>query len=75
MLSLNSPSMAKERTGEIGILKALGMQRVNVLLEFLLEAVMISLFGGAAGVALGMAVTPLAERFGVRMEPAAKPNV
>lgn len=61
----------KERTGEIGILKALGMQRGSVLLEFLMEAVMISVFGGAAGVALGIAIIPIAEHFGVRMEPAA----
>ena len=61
----------KERTQEIGILKALGMQRGSVLLEFLLEAIVISIFGGAAGVALGIAIIPLAERFGVRMEPTA----
>ena len=61
----------KERTGEIGILKALGMQRFSVMLEFLLEAVMISVFGGLAGVALGIAAIPIAESFGVRMGPAA----
>lgn len=59
----------KERTKEIGVLKALGMQRAHVLLEFLLEAVMISVFGGAAGIALSLIAIPIAERFGVRMEP------
>lgn len=59
----------KERTKEIGVLKALGMQRPHVLLEFLLEAVMISVFGGAAGIALSLVAIPIAERFGVRMEP------
>ncbi|MDL2233321.1 ABC transporter permease, partial [Ruminococcaceae bacterium OttesenSCG-928-L11] len=60
----------KERTKEIGVLKALGMQRGHVLLEFLFEAVMISVFGGAAGVGLSILIIPLAERFGIRMEPA-----
>ncbi|WRS26220.1 ABC transporter permease [Oscillospiraceae bacterium MB08-C2-2] len=59
----------KERTKEIGILKALGMSRKDVLLEFLLEATMISVFGGAAGVALSLGVIPIARTFGVRMEP------
>lgn len=59
----------KERTKEIGVLKALGMQRSHVLLEFLLEAVMISVFGGAAGIGLSLVAIPVAERFGVRMEP------
>lgn len=60
----------KERTSEIGVLKALGMQRGHVLLEFLLEAMMISVFGGIAGVALSLVAIPVAEGFGIRMEPA-----
>lgn len=59
----------KERTREIGVLKALGMQRPHVLIEFLLEAVMISVFGGIAGVALSFAIIPVAGHFGLRMEP------
>lgn len=59
----------KERTGEIGILKALGMQRSHVLLEFLFEAILIAVFGGVAGVVVGIVIMPLAERLGVRMEP------
>jgi len=61
----------KERTKEIGVLKALGMSRRDVLLEFLLEATMISVFGGAAGVVASVLLIPLTERFGVRMEPIA----
>lgn len=59
----------KERTREIGVLKALGMQRPHVLIEFLLEAVMISIFGGIVGVLLSFIIMPLAEQFGMRMEP------
>jgi putative ABC transport system permease protein len=59
----------KERTKEIGVLKALGMQRIHVLVEFLMEAMMISVLGGVLGVALSLAAIPVAEQLGVRMEP------
>jgi putative ABC transport system permease protein len=43
-----------ERTREIGIRKALGATRFNVLLQFLIEAVVLSLLGGLIGVLLGI---------------------
>jgi putative ABC transport system permease protein len=43
----------KERTREIGIRRALGARRTNILLQFLCEAVMVALAGGALGVVLG----------------------
>jgi putative ABC transport system permease protein len=42
-----------ERTREIGIRKALGATRINVMLQFLIEAVVLSLLGGIIGIALG----------------------
>jgi putative ABC transport system permease protein len=42
----------KERTKEIGTRKALGARRRTILLQFLIEAVSISLIGGIAGLAL-----------------------
>ena len=42
-----------ERTREIGILKALGATRKQILLQFLTEAVALSLFGGLVGMLLG----------------------
>src|SRR5207302_7014544 len=42
-----------ERTREIGIRKALGATRRNILLQFLSEAVVLCLAGGAFGVGLG----------------------
>ena len=41
----------KERTKEIGTRKALGARRFTILLQFLIEAVSISLMGGIAGLA------------------------
>jgi putative ABC transport system permease protein len=44
-----------ERTREIGIRKAIGARRGDILTQFLTEAVLVSIFGGLAGVALGVA--------------------
>ena len=43
-----------ERTREIGIRKALGARYHNILLQFLIEAVVISVAGGLLGIALGI---------------------
>jgi putative ABC transport system permease protein len=43
-----------ERTKEIGIRKALGATRRNVLMQFLIEAVVICLLGGIVGILLGI---------------------
>ncbi|MCD7751672.1 MAG: ABC transporter permease [Lachnospiraceae bacterium] len=58
----------KERTNEIGILKALGCSRRDILLEFLLEASCISLIGAILGVLLALALTPVVQMFSVRVD-------
>ena len=65
----------KERTGEIGLLKALGSQKSVILSEFLLEAGMIAIFGGITGVAAGYALIPAAELLGTRAEPSVPAGV
>jgi putative ABC transport system permease protein len=45
-----------ERTAEIGVLKALGAARRDILLIFLGESAMLSLAGGAIGVTLGFGI-------------------
>lgn len=57
----------KERTNEIGILKALGCSGKDILLEFLLEAAAISFIGAVLGVLLSLAVTPIVELFNIRV--------
>lgn len=46
-------SSVNERTKEIGIKKAIGATRTRILLEFLAGALLLSLFGAAAGFVLG----------------------
>jgi len=43
-----------ERTREIGVRKALGATRTNILLQFLIEAVVLCILGGAVGIAAGV---------------------
>jgi putative ABC transport system permease protein len=49
----------KERTREVGIRRALGARRASILMQFLCEAVMVALVGGALGVALGAGAAAL----------------
>jgi macrolide transport system ATP-binding/permease protein len=48
-----------ERTREIGIRMAVGARRLHILLQFLVEAVLLSVLGGGAGALLGIAVSEL----------------
>lgn len=58
----------KERTNEIGILKAIGCSRKDILLEFLLEAACMSFVGAVIGILVALGITPIVESLGVRVE-------
>jgi macrolide transport system ATP-binding/permease protein len=53
-----------ERTKEIGIRKAIGAQRRDILSQFLIEAIIVSLSGGVIGIFLGISVSKLMSKFG-----------
>ncbi len=52
-----------ERTREIGLRKALGARRQDVLWQMLSESVVLSVLGGAAGTAIGAAAAAALDRF------------
>jgi putative ABC transport system permease protein len=52
-----------ERIREIGVRRALGATQRDVLMQFLSEAVMISVAGGVAGILLGMILSVLIQHF------------
>jgi putative ABC transport system permease protein len=53
----------KERTREIGIRKAVGAKSWEILLQFLMESVVICMFGGLIGVLLSIGITELINQF------------
>lgn len=59
----------RERTTEIGILKALGSSNLDIMLQFLLESVIISIVGGVTGVGLSFYILPLMRYTDIPVSP------
>jgi len=57
-----------QRTREIGVRRAIGATRAQVMAEVLAESVLIAVLGGGAGIALVFALVSLANAFGLALE-------
>src|SRR5262249_23619620 len=53
----------KERTREIGIRRAVGARWRDILVQFLVEAVLVSPLGGVMGLVLGFVIIEIVHRF------------
>jgi putative ABC transport system permease protein len=54
-----------ERTRKIGVRKAVGAKRHDILMQFLIEAVVLSVVGGLLGILLGAGPAILVEQMGL----------
>ena len=52
-----------ERTKEIGIMKAVGAKQEDILIQFLMESVILSLIGGTLGILIGQIAIPVLNSF------------
>jgi len=63
-----------ERTREIGIRKAVGAKRRDILMQFLIESVVLSIVGGLIGIGFGWAIAAIVntlEAFATYVSPQA----
>jgi putative ABC transport system permease protein len=63
-----------ERTREIGIRKAVGARRFDILTQFLVEAVVVSILGGAIGIALGTGLAAMISQIQVPAQGGGTPQ-
>jgi putative ABC transport system permease protein len=64
-----------ERTREIGLRKALGARRLDILIQFLTESSVLSLIGGLIGIALGWAISYAVGQFAQANDVSINPTI
>jgi len=64
-----------ERTREIGLRKALGARRVDILIQFLAESSVLSMIGGLIGIGLGWLISYIVGRIAAANDAAINPSI
>jgi len=64
-----------ERTREIGLRKALGARKIDILIQFLTESSVLSMFGGMIGIGLGWTISYIVGRIAAANDTAINPAI